>query len=982
MMRKLKIISLFLVLLFIFQIPPEVSVSAEEFSTEPPAEDAAAEEDFRGLWVATVVNIDYPSQATADSEILKAEALKILDHAEVMGMNAVFLQVRPTADALYNSKYFPVSKYLTGVQGQAPSNAFDPLEFWITEAHSRGIELHAWINPYRITKKTAKEAKHDFASLVANHPARINPSWVVQYTDGNLYFDPGIPEVRNLVIAGAVEIIENYDIDGIHFDDYFYPGKDFDDKASFAKYGAGFTDLGSWRRENVNILIRDLSKAIKEKSSEVRFGISPVGIWANSNSDPRGSETKGLQSCYDQYADTRTWVKEEWIDYIAPQIYWNIGFEIADYSKLLKWWSETADGTNVDLYIGHAAYRTGNTDPASPWYGVEEIDRQLRLNEGNPIVKGSIFYNYTAFAKSQALTAAVTAIYQQRDGLKPKAELTIARPSGNIKTVYSQYYLTGASDPEKPLYMNGQPVEGRSSQGYYGILVALTEGLNTFSFQQEGAYVSRIINRETTAAPKKMSGVEIPAATVFPQSQELRQAGEKITLTCQAPIGSAVTVKLGGQTYTMKTASTAPNSSDMYLGTYSYVHTIPSYTGTPRNIDLGAPVYTIEYKGTTKARTAPATVGVIMKDSPYFAEVVKAVIDTYQTPVPANGASFELYKGMKDYVTGMTGSYVRLANGQWVNKGGVNIYASKGQLKAVVQNPQYATGDKWDTLKLELTQPVAATIAFDGKALALSISAAEGQQLPILTEGSLISEVTATKNENGLQYNLILKENQSIDGYYIEKTTTGIALHIKRPAKAAEGEAPLKGLTIMLDPGHGGSDTGATGPLGAAYAEKAINLSTSLKLQKELEALGAAVIMTRTTDTELSLEARLAASRAARPDLFVSMHANSMPDNVDISKVDGFSVFFRDKHAHGISEAILQGTLNTLGRNSKGLHVKNFYVIRGTWTPSVLIESGFVPNPQEFEWLKDDNQQLSLAKSISQAIVGYFKERDQAPAIL
>lgn len=981
-MRKLKIISLFLILAFIFQIPPEVLVSAEESSTTPAVEDVAAEADFRGLWVATVLNIDYPSQATIDSEILKAEALKILDHAEAMGMNAVFLQVRPTADALYKSKYFPISKYLTGAQGQSPSDAFDPLAFWIAEAHSRGIELHAWINPYRITKKTANEAKHDFASLVDNHPARVNTSWVVKYTDGNLYFDPGIPEVRNLVIAGALEIIENYDIDGIHFDDYFYPGKDFDDKASFAKYGAGFTDLGSWRRENVNILIRDLSKAIKEKSSDVRFGISPVGIWANSNTDPRGSDTKGLQSCYDQYADTRTWVKENWIDYIAPQIYWNIGFEIADYSKLLKWWSETAAGTDVDLYIGHAAYRTGNTDPASPWYGVEEIERQLKLNEGNPVVKGSIFYNYTAFAKSQALTAAVTALYQQRDGFKPKVDLTVARPASNIKTSYGQYYLTGASDPEKPLYMNGQPVEGRSSQGYYGILVTLKEGINTFTFQQEGVYVSRIINKEAAAPPKKMSGVEIPAATVFPQSQELRQAGEKITLTCQAPIGSTVTVKLGGQTYTMKTANTAPNSSDMYLGTYSYGYTIPSYTGTPRNVDLGAPVYTIKYKGTTKTRTAPATVGVIMKDSPYYAEVVKEVVDTYQTPVPANGASFELYKGMTDYVTGMTGSYVRLANGQWVNKGGVNIYSSQNQLKAVAQNPQYTQGDKWDTFKLELTQPVAATIAFDGKVLALNISQAEGQQLPMLMAESLVGEVTAIKTENGLQYSLLLKENQSIDGYYIEKTTTGIALHIKRPVKAAEGDEPLKGLTIMLDPGHGGSDTGATGPLGAAYAEKAINLSTSLKLQKELEALGATVIMTRIADTELSLEARLAASRAARPDLFISMHANSMADNVDISKVDGFSVFYRDKHAHGISEAIFQGTLNTLGRNSKGLHVKNFYVVRGTWTPSVLIESGFVPNPKEFEWLKDEEHQLSLAKTIAQAIIGYFKERNQAPAMM
>jgi len=968
MKKILVVISLLLMLAFSLQLPPKVSLSA---STEA----IAPKNEFRGLWVATVVNIDYPSKATTDAEILKSEALKILEHAKNIGMKAVFLQVRPTADALYRSKYFPVSKYLTGIQGQSPSDDFDALEFWITEAHVRGIELHAWINPYRISKKSASEAKHDFASLVPNHPAVLNPSWVVKHSDGNLYFDPAIPEVRQLVIDGALEIIENYGIDGIHFDDYFYPGKDFDDKVSFAQYGTGFPDLNDWRRENVNLLIRDLSKAIKAKSSNVRFGISPVGIWANSITNSLGSDTKGLQSYYDQFADTRRWVKEGWLDYIAPQIYWNIGFEIADYSKLLTWWSNVVKDTSVDLYIGQAAYRVGNTDPASPWYGVAEIDRQLRLNETNPAVKGSIFYNYTAFAKSQALTTAVKTIYQQRDGIYPRVPLTMARPSGNIKTSYNEYYITGVSDPERPLYLNGKIVENRSSQGYYGVLVPLTEGLNTVTLYQEGSYVSRIINKEAVAAAKKISVVEIPAATVFPQAQEFRSPGEKITLSCQAPIGSTVTVKIGGKTYNMKTSNTAPNSTDMYLGTYTYTYTIPSYTGAARNIDLGGPVYTIKYKGTTKTRTAPAKVGVIMKGSPYYAEVIKEVIDTYQAPSTSNGAAFELYNGMTDFVTGMTGSYVRLASGNWVNKSGVNIYTSKTKLQATVKNPIYSIAEKWDILKIQMSSSVAATASFDGTSLLLNISAATGTPIPKLPENSLVSAITATKSESGIQYKLQLQANQAIDGYFVERATNGIALYIKRPVVAIGGDEPLKGITIMIDPGHGGSDSGAPGPLGVDYAEKSINLNTSLKLQKELEAFGATVLMTRTTDIDLSLEDRLAYSRNARPDLFISMHANSMPDNVDISKVDGFSVFYRDKHSQGISEAIFRNTLDTLGRNSKGLHIKNFYVLRGTWTPSVLIESGFVPNPVEFEWLRDEVHQLDLARSISQGVVKYFMKQ-------
>ena len=185
--------------------------------------------DLRGVWVSTVVNIDYPTKATIDVEVLKSEALRILDNAKDMGMNAVFLQVRPCSDAIYKSKYFPWSKYLTGTQGLAPADNFDPLEFWITEAHKRGIELHAWLNPYRVTKQSGKEPAHDFASLAPNNPAKLHPDWVVKHSDGNLYYNPGIPEVRKLVIDGITEIIENYDVDGIHFDDYFYPGNSFAD---------------------------------------------------------------------------------------------------------------------------------------------------------------------------------------------------------------------------------------------------------------------------------------------------------------------------------------------------------------------------------------------------------------------------------------------------------------------------------------------------------------------------------------------------------------------------------------------------------------------------------------------------------------------------------------------------------------------------------------------------------------------------------
>lgn len=929
--------------------------------------------EMRGLWVATVLNIDYPSKTTPDPSILKSEAIKILDHAEFMGLNAVFLQVRPTSDAIYPSSYFPWSRYLTGEQGLKPNDDFDPLGFWIEEAHKRGIELHAWINPYRITRKTAKEPSHDFASLSPTHPARLNPKWVVKHSDGNLYFDPGIPEVRKLIIDSALEIIESYDIDGIHFDDYFYPGKDFNDKSSYEKYGKSYEDIHDWRRENVNLLIGDLSKAIKDTGKDVSFGISPFGIWANKATNELGSDTRGMQSYYDQYADTRKWVKEGMIDYIAPQLYWNIGFDVADYSKLLDWWVDVVNGTEVDLYIGQGVYKAGNLDPSSPWYGVSEIGRQLKLNQEYPEVKGSIYFNYKSLANMPPLSAVIKAIYEAKDGDEIDIPVSISRPSANIKTEFTQYYINGASNPSKPLLVNGKVVEAISSQGYYGVLVPLDKGDNIIVVSQGGSYETRIINRQVKSNElKKMSTAEIPTASVFPQVQELRSPGEKITLQCQAPIGSKVTVTIGGKTYNMSPSTTKTPDSGIYVGTFTYVYTIPSYSKTPRNIDLGAPVYTMNYKGTVKTKNSPAKIGVIMKNSPYYAEVNKEIAYTYKSPSTSNGATFELYKGMQDYVTAMTGNYVRLSNNQWISKNDVRVFAGKSQLKATVKKAQYSIEEKWDKLKLNTSQPVAATVSFNGKALELQLLATTSGVLPQLPQNSLISSVDYIALDNKVKYTLNLKDTDKIEGYYIEKTDEGIVLNIKRPVKATPGFTPLTGITIMLDPGHGGKDPGALGPLGPKYAEKAICLDLGLKLKNELEALGATVLMTRAIDIDLTLDERLAASRGARPDMFISIHANSMNDNVDISKVDGFSIFYRDKHSQPLAQSILNTTIETLKRSNKGIHEKNFYVTRGTWTPSVLIESGFVPNPTEFQWLMDEQEQIKLARAIAEGIVKYL----------
>jgi uncharacterized lipoprotein YddW (UPF0748 family) len=345
-------------------------------------------EQLRGMWIATVSNRDWPSARGLSATRQRQELLDFLDAAVGRRLNAVVLQVRPTADALWPSPYEPWSEYLTGTQGEDPG--WDPLGTAVREAHRRGLELHAWFNPYRVANNT------DPARLAAGHPARLHPDWVVPY-GGKLYYNPGLPEVRRFVQDAMLDAVKRYDIDAVHWDDYFYPypvaGQAFADDDAYARYGTGFPDRAAWRRNNTDLLVRETAARLKRIRPRTRFGISPFAVWRNRATDPLGSDTRaGVQTYDDLHADTRKWVREGWIDYIAPQVYWNIGFAAADYAELIPWWARTVHGTGVRLYIGEALYKAGAAGQPAAWQDPAELSRHLAFDRDYPQVGGNIFF--------------------------------------------------------------------------------------------------------------------------------------------------------------------------------------------------------------------------------------------------------------------------------------------------------------------------------------------------------------------------------------------------------------------------------------------------------------------------------------------------------------------------------------------------------------------------------------------------------------
>ncbi|MBB1256716.1 glycoside hydrolase family 10 protein [Streptomyces alkaliterrae] len=343
---------------------------------------------MRGMWVATVENIDWPKAPGRDAAAHRRELRDLLDTAVRRRLNTVFLQVRPAADALWPSPHEPWSVYLTGTQGEDPG--WDPLGYAVEEAHARGLALHAWFNPYRVANHADRER------LVGTHPARRNPTWAVPY-GGKLYYNPGLPEVREFVLDAMYHAVENYAVDGVHWDDYFYPypvaGQRFDDDDAFRDHGGDFTSRADWRRDNVDQLVLGMRKRLRDHK-KVAFGISPFAVWRNHSTDPAGSRTSaGVQTYDDLYADTRKWVREGWLDYVVPQVYWHMGFRAADYRELVPWWNEVAKGTGVRLYIGEAAYKVA--DPAQPdaWHDPAELSRHLTFCREHRQVRGNVFFS-------------------------------------------------------------------------------------------------------------------------------------------------------------------------------------------------------------------------------------------------------------------------------------------------------------------------------------------------------------------------------------------------------------------------------------------------------------------------------------------------------------------------------------------------------------------------------------------------------------
>ncbi|WP_318365276.1 glycoside hydrolase family 10 protein [Enterobacter sp.] len=386
---------------------------------QPLPEKPGHNTQVRGVWLATVSRLDWPpvesvniSNAGVRNAQQQRALIAKLDKLQSLGINTVFFQVKPDGTALWPSKILPWSDMLTGEIGKDPG--YDPLQFMLDEAHKRGMKVHAWFNPYRVSTNIRPGTVAELNRTLPLHPSSVfvlHRDWI--RTAGNRFvLDPGIPDARDWITSIVAEVVARYPVDGVQFDDYFYAesaDSQLNDNQTFQKYGQGFASKADWRRNNTQQLIEQVSRTVKQLKPDVAFGVSPAGVWRNRSHDPAGSDTRGAAAYDESFADTRRWVQQGLLDYIAPQIYWPFSRDAARYDVLAKWWAAVVKPTNTRLYIGVALYKVGEPSKNEPdWTvsgGVPELKKQLDLNESMANINGTILFRENNLNQPQAQEA-------------------------------------------------------------------------------------------------------------------------------------------------------------------------------------------------------------------------------------------------------------------------------------------------------------------------------------------------------------------------------------------------------------------------------------------------------------------------------------------------------------------------------------------------------------------------------------------------
>ncbi len=955
--------------------------------------------EVRGLWIPTVQNITYPSSPGADAKTLKAELDTIVETARAAGLNTLCFQVRPASDAFYDSHLFPTSVYLSGKQGQAADEDFDPLAYLCEIASAAGTDgepmaVYAWVNPLRVTA-----AGTDPATLSSDNPAVLHPEWTVSY-GGALYYNAGLPEVRALVADGVRELCERYPIAGVIFDDYFYPYQKtdasgrilpFEDGDTYERYG-GDMSLADWRRDNVNRMIRACYDAVNETGDYIQFGVAPFGIWQNDDGKNGGSATGGMNAYDTIYCDALAWIEGGYVDFIAPQIYWQFSTKVARFDTLLRWWNARCDGTGVKLWISHATYSYAD------WNNPGEMQNQISFARSEATYRGSLFYGYpqirdNVLGLTEELRRAFSrdiVYYEKAQVEETPTPVSVNMPVHNSRSDSDGVYIMGQCDPDYPLLCDGEPVS-RTRSGYFALYRTLKKGENTFVFTQngydtlhtvwKGQYAPKPeesdnvdtegVTESETTAPARPPHVSDP----YPMTVTALAGGETFSVSLRGEAGAVVTAALGDTTVTLTPGKTGKDGMCTYKGALTVPHADAGI------VSAGEIRFSAVRDGLTSELQGGTVYSVGSGDALWVRVTEKCSLKV--------APDSWYYDDYIPQVPGMTAQATRIVDGfaQIPLKQGETAYLDAGKLTLCASPAEQIRAEgasvTWAGEGTVIRIPVSASVPVhctkDGAEFTVTlygVGAVSLSETP-LPENPLFAGQGSAWNagEGVLAHTYTLKDADRYYGYTVSYESDAAVITLRDPLSFSDNlEKPLEGLRIVLDAGHGGAETGTPTP-GAhlGYWEKECNLTIVYLAKARLTALGADVILLRSEDTTVPIEERMAAVDILQPDLLVSSHLNALDQTTDSTYVRGVVGIYWAEGGRTLADCISTRAAENFGYYKRATVSQRLAMLRNYGFPSALLEFCFVTCPEEFEALTAPGGFEKAADAIAEGILDWIR---------
>jgi len=942
-------------------------------------EGVTEDDEIRGVYIASVSNINFPSRSGLSVEQLRKELDEIVETSRQIGFDTIYFQARPAADALYRSELFPTSRYL--VKNEGDHIDFDPLQYLIERASEYDMEVVAWVNPYRVTAFKSKNKKEALASLSDDNFAKKNPEHTVFY-GGKLYYNPASEQVRDLIADGVREICENYDVSGILFDDYFYPypvdKEKFDDAASYKSADTKLS-LEDWRRDNVNQMVKLTYDTVKDVSEDLTFGISPFGIWKNASSDPRGSDTRGLEAYSTLYCDALAWIEGGYIDYISPQIYWERGYSVADFATLTRWWSAQVDGTGVKLVISHAAYRVGEYQA-----GGAEIVHQIQYARSYMGSCGNIQYGFEDISKnSSGVRDALTELY--RTPFKEETQSTVANgvsfvyPGRGVKTTDSARFVTARTDPAYPVYSATGKV-GRTKSGFLSVLMPLSVGSNTLTLTQNGVEYSLSVTRLASSSPSSLSKFQIQSVTPSKDDGVLASSGMAIPVSVTAPRNCQVSVRLGEQSVTLNPTMNQKGEGKYVKEVYKGSIAVPVVSEGDEPVSVGKLVYTV-IGGGKELSSAGAEVRVM---PPSYKMIATVANDYTYVKIAPDSSFYDDYlpasKGMQDQVVAAYDGCYLLAFGGFVSKSAVSVETgvtvSPSSLTEIQNNVKTATCD----FQLTLGSAPHLNVKVEENEVKITLFGTESfldKKLELDKKNTLFRSGTVAFDEEKGNTVLTLKlfSAQNFYGFDHSYSDGKLLISFRNPSSLAKGDQPLQGKRIVIDAGHGGTDAGALGFL-AGYDEKDLNLAIALVLREKLEVLGAEVLMTREDDTTVSLTERMDFLNRESPDLSISVHHNSVNEATDANNGRGTLGLYWSAAGLSLAEYVQKGVPQALAVRDVGTRAQKLALCRNHRFPQTLVETQFICSPAEYEAAMRGDYTETAAEAMAEGVLNWYKMQE------